>query len=75
LLHDEWIAHDEPRDSGLIAMRRFPYNGAVVQFHEEHQTRLAQAFANYAFELWKRPRGRCYLREYNHVRMVIGDYN
>jgi hypothetical protein len=56
LLHDERISHDEADHSGLIAIHRFPYNGAVVQFHEQHQVRLAQSFANHAFELWKRQR-------------------
>jgi len=37
LLHDERIAHDESGHSGLIATRRFPYDGAMVKFHEEHQ--------------------------------------
>jgi len=75
LLHDERIAQDEPHHSGVIAIRRFPYNGAVVQFHEEHQARLAQPFANYAFEIWKHRRSGCPFRERYHVRMAYGGSN
>jgi hypothetical protein len=74
-LHDERIAHDEPHNSRLIAIRRSAYHGAVVQFHEEHQARLAQPFANYAFELWKCRRGRCPFRERNDVRMAYSGFN
>jgi hypothetical protein len=55
---------------GLSRSFAFLNYGPVVQFHEEHQARLAQPFANYAFELWKRRRGRCPFRERNHVRMA-----
>src|SRR3984893_8609436 len=49
--------------------------GAVVQFHEEHQIRLAQSFANHAFELWIRRRSRCPFRERNYVRMAYCGFN
>jgi hypothetical protein len=47
----------------------------VVQFHEQHQVRLAQSFANHAFELWKRRRGRCPFRECNYVRMAYCSFD
>jgi hypothetical protein len=47
----------------------------VIQFHEEHQARLAQPFANYAFELCKRRRSRCPFRERNYVRMAYSGFN
>src|ERR1700722_6775724 len=45
LSHDERIADDEADHSGLIATHCFTYNGAVVEFHEEHQASLTQPFA------------------------------
>ncbi len=43
--------------------------------HSARKVRLAQAFANHAFELWKRRRSRCPFRECNHVRMAYCGFN
>jgi hypothetical protein len=75
LLHDERITHDEPDHSGFIATGRFPYDGAMVEFREEHQATLTQPFPNRTFELWKRPCGcRCF-RKLNHVGMADSCFN
>jgi hypothetical protein len=75
LLHDERIAHDESGHSGFIVTRRFPYDGAMVEFHEEHQATLTQHFPDRTFELWKRPCGCRRFRKHNHVGMAYGSFN
>ena len=51
--HEERIANNKANHSGCIATSFFAQNRAVIKLHEEHQSRLAQAFLDCAFQLDK----------------------
>src|SRR5579863_5881157 len=61
--------------SGFITLHRLPNDGAVVEFHEEHEVRRTQPLANNTFEFWKARRSRCSFGKLKHVRMTNSSFN
>jgi len=52
-LHDEGIANNEANHLRSLATRFFAHNPALIKLHKQHQSFLAQAFLDCAFQLGK----------------------
>src|ERR1700722_18675453 len=70
LLHDEGIPNDEANHLRRLITYFFANNRAVIQLHKQHQSYVAQAFLNCAFQFGRRARFVSRSPKFSHIRMT-----